>query len=58
MSQYEDAICYLRVLLKQQTVEPQRQETLVDVQADLSLRWAHMSEGKFSQIQAHFIFTV
>ena len=26
---------------------------LRDAQADLSLRWAHMSEGTFSHVEAH-----
>ena len=27
---------------------------LADAQADLSLRWAHKSEGTFSHVAAHF----
>ena len=27
----------------------------MDAQADLSLRWAHMSEGMFSHVEAQFL---
>ena len=30
----------------------------VGAQADLNLRWAHMSEGMFSQTPAHFSFCI
>ena len=30
----------------------------MDAQADLSFRWAHMSEGKFSHVAAHKIIKV
>ena len=29
-----------------------------DEQANLSLRWVHMAEGKFSHVLAHFIWNI